>query len=391
VLALHLNRSHFGGAHASKNRAPVAFPPVLDLAPFTTSGELSTAPRAPLSGGPAPAPFFMAPRARKAGAPDVLYSLASVVCHYGDHAFGHYVAYRRAPRAPPDPAAPTPSAHALNEEEWLRASDHDVRRVGLSAVLAEQSAAFMLFYERVPPPPGAPREASVVSGVEAWPARTDGGSSVLSREYGSELGRGSAETVRMPSDLSSAPFRRGDPTASVVDTAAATGARTSARPTTAGFSESDFADGDSMFGTGVATGAHTSVLYSDAGEIPPGAIPSRATAGSGLSSRASTPPLPVPPPRSSHVPTSPGARHGSLMPDSRHSSPSPTPAARLVRSVTARRIGLSNAAINAGAFFPPAPLAPIKGPAPPLVMAPTLQRDRSPVPSAYMRRRPAPE
>jgi hypothetical protein len=273
-----------------------------------------------------------------------------------------------------------------------------VRRVGLSAVLAEQSAAFMLFYERVPPPPGAHREASVVSGAEAWPARTDGGSSVhsreyggdLTREYGSELGRGSAETVRMPSDLSSAPFRRGDPTASVVDTAATTGMRTSARPTTAGFSDfSADGDGDSMFGTGVATGAHTSVLYSDAGEIPPGAIPSRATAGSGLSSRASTPPLPVPPPRSSQVPSSPGARHGSLMPDARHSSP--TPAARLVRSVTARRVGLSNAAINAGAFFPPAPLAPIKGPAPPLVMAPTLQRDRSPVPSAYMRRRPAPE
>lgn len=27
-----------------------------------------------------------------------IYRLASVVCHYGDHSFGHYVCYRRKPK-----------------------------------------------------------------------------------------------------------------------------------------------------------------------------------------------------------------------------------------------------------------------------------------------------
>jgi ubiquitin carboxyl-terminal hydrolase 1 len=80
----------------------------------------------------------------------VLYRLAAVVCHYGQHSFGHYVCFRRKPRgfgrvAPPrldePPAAPG--------RGWLRASDDAVREVGIEEVLQEGAGAFMLYYERV--------------------------------------------------------------------------------------------------------------------------------------------------------------------------------------------------------------------------------------------------
>ncbi|TFY52843.1 hypothetical protein EVJ58_g9784 [Rhodofomes roseus] len=44
VLALHLNRSVHYGHYASKNTCRVIFPEVLDLTPYTTSGQLSTSP-----------------------------------------------------------------------------------------------------------------------------------------------------------------------------------------------------------------------------------------------------------------------------------------------------------------------------------------------------------
>lgn len=165
VLALHLNRSLHFGTYASKNNARVHFPEVLDLTPFTTSGMLSTSPSFPISSYlhmPSPSAAVAAAAASLATQttkehkpapqpPRVLYRLAAVVCHYGQHSFGHYVCFRRKPRgagrvAPPRLDEGFPAVHGKG---WLRASDDAVREVGIETVLQEGSGAFMLYYERV--------------------------------------------------------------------------------------------------------------------------------------------------------------------------------------------------------------------------------------------------
>ncbi|KAF9516776.1 hypothetical protein BS47DRAFT_1326986 [Hydnum rufescens UP504] len=146
ILALHLNRSAFYG-HATKNPCRVIFQEVLDLTPFTTSGQLSTQPSAPISSS------YLQPSSTPS-LPKTLYRLSSIVCHYGGHSFGHYVAYRRKPRLPMSGtkryAPPTSYEHRTSANTgWLRISDDTVQEVGLEAVLAENSGTFMLFYERI--------------------------------------------------------------------------------------------------------------------------------------------------------------------------------------------------------------------------------------------------
>ena len=83
--------------------------------------------------------------------PRVLYRLAAVVCHYGQHSFGHYVCYRRKPRGSGRVGPPrlNDGFRATPGRGWLRASDDAVREVGIETVLQEGSGAFMLYYERV--------------------------------------------------------------------------------------------------------------------------------------------------------------------------------------------------------------------------------------------------
>lgn len=191
VLALHLNRSmHFGG-YAAKNSTAVRFPEILDLTPFTTSGKLSTLPSAPIS-TPDPSTSrntvpFSPPSSQdtyhspaRIPLPAVLYRLSAVVCHYGQHSYGHYVCYRRKPRPPSkssDPSrrfAPPMAPHPFgcqcsnclqygmvrDSDEpqpgrpgtgkgWMRISDDSVRECGVEEALAEGSGAFMLYYERI--------------------------------------------------------------------------------------------------------------------------------------------------------------------------------------------------------------------------------------------------
>ncbi|KAL6307147.1 hypothetical protein BKA93DRAFT_838915 [Sparassis latifolia] len=178
VLALHLNRSVHYGHYAGKNTCRVLFPEILDLTPYTTSGQLSTVPSVPIS-TPAPAlPRSTTPTPASVSAPRTLYRLAAVVCHYGAHSFGHYVCFRRKPRrhaTPPtlacplscecprcarfgpvrDDADPDPDA-ARPGCGWLRVSDDSVRECGLESVLQEGAGVFMLYYERVVLPRGGP-------------------------------------------------------------------------------------------------------------------------------------------------------------------------------------------------------------------------------------------
>ncbi|KAJ7823419.1 cysteine proteinase [Mycena olivaceomarginata] len=183
VLALHLNRSMHTGFGASKNSSRVAFPEVLDLTPYTTSGVLSLDPAGALSGSlDAPVAFPSTNAgATSAKADECLYRLAAVVCHYGMHAFGHYICYRRAPVAPSASASPsaeteaayTPAPPSAAESSgtgtgWLRISDADVSRCGVEQVLSEGGAAFMLYYERVLPSSArVPDGARVLAGAEA--------------------------------------------------------------------------------------------------------------------------------------------------------------------------------------------------------------------------------
>ncbi|KAF9527988.1 hypothetical protein CPB83DRAFT_855133 [Crepidotus variabilis] len=142
VLALHLNRSMHYGSYAAKNSIRVHFPEILDLTPFTTSGSLSTIPTANIS-TPAPAPAtnisFTAPNPPQSDKSNhqgqgqqqqpkrpttptqemyssasqrTIYRLAAVVCHFGQHSFGHYICYRRKPH-------PGLSKGVGGKQEWI--------------------------------------------------------------------------------------------------------------------------------------------------------------------------------------------------------------------------------------------------------------------------------
>ncbi|KDQ15414.1 hypothetical protein BOTBODRAFT_31743 [Botryobasidium botryosum FD-172 SS1] len=172
ILALHLNRSMYHG-YAGKNPCRVVFPEYLDLTPFTTSGRLSTSPSAPISSPSSDHPRSTTPTPASLSAPRILYRLSAVVCHYGMHSFGHYIAYRRKPRAPTagnhrfdPPVLRCPLGcecekcvmlGPVREEDeerpkmggWLKISDDRVEEVGINTVLAENSGTFMLYYERV--------------------------------------------------------------------------------------------------------------------------------------------------------------------------------------------------------------------------------------------------
>ncbi|KAJ6578971.1 hypothetical protein B0H10DRAFT_2101135 [Mycena sp. CBHHK59/15] len=175
ILALHINRSVHTGLRIAKNGARIAFPELLDLAPYTTSGVLNLEPTAALSGvgggGATVTADGDAPVKTRTGSEECLYRLAATVCHYGQHAFGHYICFRRAPaaaanqtHAPYAPAPPTYEGTHGTGAGWLRISDARVEHCGVEAVLAEGSGVFMLYYERVPPPPPPATMTAVYAG-----------------------------------------------------------------------------------------------------------------------------------------------------------------------------------------------------------------------------------
>ena len=164
-----------------KNSCRVKFDEYLDLSSYTTSGALSTTPSLPIS---SPTPSTSSSRSSTPtpslySRQQTIYRLSAVVCHYGQHSFGHYIAYRRKPRpelagtarwTPPRLSCPLdcqcekcvlfgpirddypPWSSSRRGGGWLRISDASVEEVGIETVLAEQSGTFMLYYERVLPP-----------------------------------------------------------------------------------------------------------------------------------------------------------------------------------------------------------------------------------------------
>ena len=190
VLTLHLNRSLHFGHYASKNTCRVEFPEILDLSPFATSGQLSTKPDLPISSSQhvhQPTPSVSQPPHR------TLYQLSAVVCHYGQHSFGHYICYRRKPRPVSAGTArfspqklPCPFdcrcdrcvkyGHVRVDDGydnkrrpgygWLRISDDSVQEVGFETVALESSSVFMLFYEKILQPRTSTTRQPIIRGSE---------------------------------------------------------------------------------------------------------------------------------------------------------------------------------------------------------------------------------
>ncbi|KAK9727428.1 ubiquitin-specific protease ubp1 [Basidiobolus ranarum] len=125
ILCLHLSRSIFlSNGMSAKNSCLVEFPVQLDLNPFCTDGHLSVSPLKPIS-------------IHRKTSPDnrersILYTLKSVVVHYGSHYSGHFATYRR--------------QGDESSKRWLRISDDKVEEVDLEEVL--NCEAYMLFYEK---------------------------------------------------------------------------------------------------------------------------------------------------------------------------------------------------------------------------------------------------
>lgn len=159
------------------------YPELLDLTPFTTSGQLSTYPSSPISTYPkasgsnsfqsivsassqSPNPSAPSSSSPQPPTPRVLYLLQAIVCHYGGHGFGHYICYRRKPRpisratvssssssSSSSPRFRPPTLNDISQpgtgKGWLRISDEVVSEVGIDTVLSDQSGVFLMFYERI--------------------------------------------------------------------------------------------------------------------------------------------------------------------------------------------------------------------------------------------------
>ena len=191
-LAIHVNRSVFNPAtfDMMKNSAPVQFPMTLDLGPWCLgSAQDATESVDDDTGGPEHEVeeehwLLDARKSMVAGdsGPSKLtgpiYELRAAVTHYGRHENGHYICYRKHPRAVR--AAPAPnddpdSAYPIDEGidddsapqeakaeaepvplkevelDWWRLSDHNVTKVDEETVMGLTSGVFMLFYECVDP------------------------------------------------------------------------------------------------------------------------------------------------------------------------------------------------------------------------------------------------
>jgi ubiquitin carboxyl-terminal hydrolase 16/45 len=130
VLVVHLKR-FCGSARTHKVGGHVAFPEVLDIAPYSARAAADDAAGA------------------GAGAlPALLFRLCAVVVHSGTMSGGHYIAYVRH-------GAPAPFRHGKAGvllqpscgEAWALASDKSVQPATLADVLAAE--AYLIVYERV--------------------------------------------------------------------------------------------------------------------------------------------------------------------------------------------------------------------------------------------------
>jgi len=147
-LVIHLNRSIFNELNGvlSKNHAAVRFPSLLDLTPWCLGESASS--DADDSGiecwNTDPSSSMLREAIPKKLHPNRnnVFALQAVITHYGRHENGHYICYRR------DPRASVLDKGGRSADNWWRLSDDEVCRVDEEDVL-DQGGVFMLFYERV--------------------------------------------------------------------------------------------------------------------------------------------------------------------------------------------------------------------------------------------------
>ncbi|KAJ2608634.1 ubiquitin-specific protease ubp1 [Coemansia sp. RSA 1365] len=125
-LFFHLSRSTYTPeGYPVKNPCHVRFPEYLDLSPYTTTGALRLKPELSMidaesrdtSSNYAGSKGYQHPNRRQRDALEVLgaganlhnsYRLQAVVVHIGSHSYGHFITYRRKPRAPVRSGVNTP-------------------------------------------------------------------------------------------------------------------------------------------------------------------------------------------------------------------------------------------------------------------------------------------
>ncbi|KAK9719219.1 ubiquitin-specific protease ubp1 [Basidiobolus ranarum] len=146
-LYLHVSRSAFNtSGYIVKNECQVVFPEYLDLSPFCTTGHLNTRPNIPLS-----FPDEETVSTYK-------YRLQAVITHYGDHLYGHFVAYRRMPISR-DVTTREGESLPSTSDDWYLVSDDYVEPVHIEHVL--EANPYMLLYEQVAKPPVATLDESL--------------------------------------------------------------------------------------------------------------------------------------------------------------------------------------------------------------------------------------
>lgn len=152
-LVLHVNRSMFDEHTGDllKNYAKVSFPAQFDLSEWCggNSNTTSDEPRKDEDEESKqhdieletwqmdPSKSMLSTATSTHNSP---YRLQALITHQGRHENGHYICYRKLPRA---------SSHTSSgqQEQWWRLSDEQVWEVSEEEVLA-QGGVFMLFYER---------------------------------------------------------------------------------------------------------------------------------------------------------------------------------------------------------------------------------------------------
>mgnify|MGYP005989109465 CR=1 FL=1 len=193
-LVLHVNRSVFDPSTFDmiKNSAPVRFPGTLDLGPWCLGSSSAFGPKNKLSGGSeelwhtGPRSSMIAGDSGPSRLTGPIYELRAAVTHYGRHENGHYICYKKYPKAPSAPQEKEKSETAggetsekeegeapaeedsntpkldedITEEEtvpaepedtWWRLSDHNVSPVSDDVIMSLAPGVFMLFYECVDP------------------------------------------------------------------------------------------------------------------------------------------------------------------------------------------------------------------------------------------------
>ncbi|KAI7863651.1 hypothetical protein BDF14DRAFT_1841845 [Spinellus fusiger] len=145
ILCLHISRSAFHSSGALyKNPCHLVFSEYLDITPYCTNGTLNTNPKAPIS-------------TSLSDAGNGKYRLMSVVVHYGNHSYGHFVTFKRRITVDQCYCSDCWGHEGVQreawkerwhgEKEWYRISDTKVDFCSLGTVL--DSNPYMLLYERI--------------------------------------------------------------------------------------------------------------------------------------------------------------------------------------------------------------------------------------------------